>query len=97
MSGNELKVPSFEKINYSLRPAKNIERKMILEALYRLSSFHSIREYQYIGFGSTFFTDFSLFHKNMGINDLYSIEIEEDYKERLIPSKIFCKFLINFI
>ncbi|MGE4378923.1 MAG: O-methyltransferase [Candidatus Izemoplasmatales bacterium] len=89
MSGNELKVPSFEKINYSLRPAKNIERKMILEALYRLSSFHSIREYQYIGFGSTFFTDFSLFHKNMGINDLYSIEIEEDYKERFEFNKPF--------
>lgn len=89
MSEKELKIPSFEKINYSLRPAKNIERKMILEALLRLSSFESIKNYQYIGFGSTFFTDFSLFHKNMGINNLYSIEIEENYKERFEFNKPF--------
>lgn len=83
------KQPSFEKINYSLRPAKNIERKMILEALHRLSFFEPIKNYMYIGFGSTFFTDFSLFHKQLGIQKLYSIELEEDYKERFEFNKPF--------
>lgn len=81
--------PSFEKINYSLRPAKNVERKMILEAFHRLSFFEPIKNYMYIGFGSTFFTDFSLFHKQLGIDELFSIEVEHEYKERFEFNKPF--------
>ncbi|MEA2019323.1 MAG: O-methyltransferase [Campylobacterota bacterium] len=81
--------PSFEKINYSLRVAKNIERKMIVESLPRLKEFNSLDNYTYIGFGSPFFTDFILFHKQLGIKKLISIEKEEEKKERFEFNKPF--------
>ncbi|WP_452223047.1 O-methyltransferase [Lacinutrix chionoecetis] len=65
---------SFRKINYSLRPAKAVERKMMSFALKKLSNFDSFSSYQYVGFGSTFFNDFILFHKDLGINKMISIE-----------------------
>ena len=43
---------SYQKVNYALRPAKNIERKMICEALRQLSGFCLVETYRYIGFGS---------------------------------------------
>ncbi|WP_276088081.1 O-methyltransferase [Pedobacter sp. JY14-1] len=73
---------SFEKINYNLRPNKCIERKMMCEAFQRLCFLEHLDKYRYIGFGSAYFTDFSLFHKYLGINDLISIEIEEAKKAR---------------
>ncbi len=73
---------SFEKINYNLRPNKCIERKMMSEALGRLSFIDHLDNYRYIGFGSPYFADFILFHKNLGITDLVSIEKEEAKKSR---------------
>ncbi len=67
---------SFEKINYNLRPNKCIERKMMAEALGRLSFIDDLDTYRYIGFGSPYFADFILLHKNLGIKDLISIEQE---------------------
>jgi len=78
----ESKKPSFEKIVYSLRPSKSIERKMLAEAFQRLSVFDPLSDYRYIGFGSTYFADFSLFHKSLGITDMVSIEREEHKRER---------------
>jgi len=80
---------SFEKINYSLRISKNIERKMIAEVLKRLTVFDKIENYKYIGLGSTFFSDFSLFHKVLGISNMISIERAEDKKERFEFNKPF--------
>ena len=65
---------SYEKINYALRPAKNIERKMFCEAFQRLTPFDKVENYKYIGFGSTFFSDFALFHKKLNISQMISIE-----------------------
>jgi hypothetical protein len=73
---------SYEKINYSLRQAKAIERKMLCDAMRRLSLFHKIENYQYIGFGSTFFVDFSTFHKSLGIDKMISIEREKEDADR---------------
>ncbi len=73
---------SYRKINYVLRPAKSVERKMLCEAFRYLSSFQSIEEYQYIGFGSTYFSDFYLFHKNLNLSVMYSIEKDTNSKER---------------
>ncbi len=80
---------SFEKINYNLRPNKSIERKMICEALSRLSFVDDLRNYRYIGFGSTYFTDFSLFHKQLGITNLVSIESVKGKEERFEFNKPF--------
>lgn len=66
--------PSYESINYSLRPAKSIERKMLIDGFRRCSAFASLSAYRYIGFGSAYFTDFSLVHRALGIESLISIE-----------------------
>ena len=73
---------SYEKINYSIRPAKCIERKMLCEAFRRLSVFGKVESYKYVGFGSTYFSDFSLFHRSLNINNMISIEKDENNKER---------------
>ena len=73
---------SFEKIHYGLRPNKSIERKMMCEALSRLAFIDHLDKYRYIGMGSPYFVDFSLFHKNLGIKDLVSIEKEASKKKR---------------
>ena len=65
---------SYRQIDYSLRPAKSIERKMLAEAFRRLTFFDHVSNYRYIGFGSTYFTDFILFHRTLGIRDMISIE-----------------------
>lgn len=65
---------TFERLNYGLRPAKNIERKMICEALARLSRLASLKSYRYIGFGAVGFHDFVLFHQRLGIDDMTSVE-----------------------
>ena len=77
-----MSVPSYEKINYSLRPAKNIERKMIIEALGRLRAFYTLESYRYVGMGSPYFSDFSLVHRSMGIRDMICIEQETKNAER---------------
>jgi len=74
---------SFENIDYRLRPAKAIERKMIAEVIRKLSIFHKIEDYRYIGFGSIYFSDFTLFHKGLGIKNMISIEHETEYEERV--------------
>ena len=73
---------SYENINYALRLAKGAERKMICETLHRLSPLHQIFKYRYVGFGSTYFSDFSLFHKTLGISNMISIEEDEQNKDR---------------
>lgn len=69
-------------LNYSLRHAKNIERKMMGEALMRLSALTPLAKYRYVGFGSEFFNDFSLYHQKLGIRDMVSIERDEARIER---------------
>lgn len=69
---------SFEKINYSLRPAKSVERKIIMQFCSLLRPFGSIENYHYIGFGSIYYSDFILFHKNLNISKMSSIEFERN-------------------
>jgi hypothetical protein len=67
---------SGDKIDYNLRPAKQIERKMLCESFRRLSAFQAIESYRYIGFGSFYFADFNLIHKSLGIRDMFSLELQ---------------------
>ena len=73
---------SYEKINYALRPAKAIERKMLCDAFRRLSAFARVEAYRYIGFGSTYFSDFVLMHKSLRITNMMSIERDAEKRER---------------
>lgn len=60
-------------INYDLRPAKFVERKMFVDVLNNIIGVNSY-EYQYIGLGGLFFTDFKLFHKELSISKMISVE-----------------------
>jgi len=51
-------------------------------ALERLTHIDHLHNYRYIGLGSPYFVDFILFHKNLGILDLVSIEKEVSKKAR---------------
>lgn len=72
-----------------LRPNKSVERKMVCEMLSRISAVRNVSMYQYIGFGSTYFADFSLFHRNLGITQMISIEGEGRAKNRCEFNKPF--------
>lgn len=70
------------KINYELRPYKFTERKMLLSTFARICHYYQ-GEYRYIGFGGLSFTDFKLFHKELHIEKMCSIEGGGLSKERL--------------
>jgi hypothetical protein len=61
-------------INFNLRPSKRIERRLIADKLASIYRFDDPARYGYIGMGSVYFTDFALFHKVFGINEMVSIE-----------------------
>lgn len=82
-----MSISSDRKINYSLRPSKSIERKMILDVLKELCTPKRSSEYRYVGFGSSFFTDFKLFHRGLGISDMISIEAKKANEARVHYNK----------
>jgi len=65
---------SYRLINYALRPAKAIERRMLCAAFDRLYPFQRVQKYRYLGLGSIYFSDFQLIHRELGITDMLSIE-----------------------
>ena len=73
---------SYLRFNYNVRASKSVERKMILEVLKDLCPPSVIKDYQYIGFGSVFYTDFRLFHKDLNICDMVCIERDVENKDR---------------
>lgn len=61
-------------INYRLRPRKNVERKLIVDLLSGVGGSVHFPCYAYVGLGSFWFDDFILFHKQLRIENMYSIE-----------------------
>jgi hypothetical protein len=80
---------SHDKVDYRLRPAKNIERKMMLEVFQQLVHFGPVKDYRYLGFGSVYFADYSLFHRALCIEDMISLESDEDAQKRVEFNKPF--------
>jgi len=89
-------MPSYESINYTLRPAKHIERKMMLDVFRSLGTFDSVAAYRYIGFGSIYFSDFYLVHKHLGITDMISIEKDSNNEKRFSFNRPFSCISIQF-
>ena len=87
---------SYEKINYALRPAKSIERKMMVEALRKLAPFGNVSSYRYIGFGSTYFSDFVLVHRALGISNMVSIEMDVENRDRFTFNRPYRCVTIEF-
>jgi len=73
---------SSQKINYNLRPSKAIERKLILEVLKEGCTKKTSDEYVYVGFGAVYFNDFRLFHNELNIIDMISIEKKDSEIDR---------------
>jgi hypothetical protein len=81
-----MKAPSesYLKVHYELRPAKQVERRMLIDAFQMLSlAGFPISDYQYTGFGSIYFVDFILFHKILGMNRLLSVEYSTKVAKRV--------------
>lgn len=77
-------MPQFRpKVNYSLRPAKATVRRMVVDALARLGPLNPVNEYRYVGMGSTYFRDFQIIHRRLGISDMTTIEGEAQAEDRV--------------
>lgn len=75
---------SYLSVQYALRPAKQVERRMLLDALLLLSETgFSVRDYQYTGMGSIHFVDFAMFHKLLGIRSMLSVEASSGISNRV--------------
>lgn len=90
---------SYLKVNYSLRPAKQVERRMLIDGFHLLSEAKILlRDYHYIGMGSIHFYDFSLFHKFLGIDNMTSVEISPNIPKRVqfnVPFQTTIKIKTN--
>lgn len=75
-------MPSFNAVNYSLRPSKSIQRHIVFDGLAQLYDLLGLSNSSYIGLGSIWFTDFVLAHNRLGINKMVSIELDEIGVER---------------
>lgn len=67
-------MPSFDSVNYAIRPNKSVERKIVFACLVKLRTIISFHDYRYIGLGSLWFVDFLMAHKLLGIASMTSIE-----------------------
>lgn len=79
---------SYRKVQYELRPAKQVERRMIIDTLQKLTLVgFEIEDYNYVGFGSIYFVDFILFHKFLGIDNMLSVEHSTAIEKRVLFNK----------
>ena len=67
-------MPSFDVVNYSLRPSKSIERQIVFDGIRELQGNLDLERLVYVGFGSIWFTDFTMAHKILRIDDMVSME-----------------------
>src|SRR5438552_12781248 len=81
---------SYSKVFYDVRPAKQVERRMLVESFQVLSHLgYRIHDYQYTGLGSIYFVDFIMFHKFLGIQRMLSVEHDEQIRKRVTFNQPF--------
>lgn len=69
---------SSNRIDYSLRQNKAIERGIVFDGIRRLiEQLGTHSDAIYVGFGSVWFTDFHLAHRQLGIEDMISLENDD--------------------
>ena len=70
-------------IAYNLRPAKQTERRLLVDFLKCANEpTLAISEYRYVGMGGTMFYDFHLMHRFLGITRMVSLERDEKTHRR---------------
>lgn len=80
---------SSAKIDFRLRPAKQIERMMIAEALQMAEPRPELMDYLYVGMGGISFHDFKIMHRHLGIQRMVSVESHEAIFQRQKVNKPF--------
>jgi hypothetical protein len=87
---------SYLDVQYDLRPAKQVERRMLIDILMSLmSSGFPLQEYQYTGFGSVYFVDFILLHRYLGMSKLQSVEHDLSIEKRVHFNRPFAPVRIR--
>lgn len=80
---------SYEKVDYTIRPSKQVERKLFIETFNRLRQVgYQLSSYSYVGFGSVYYVDFVLFHKYLLIDRMECVE-QSDIPRRMRFNKPF--------
>ena len=69
-------------INYQLRPAKSVERKMICNLIKQIQINGGLSNFRYIGMGAKYFADFMLIHHQFGTTNMISIEAQKELQIR---------------
>lgn len=81
---------SMGKVRYDLRPSKQVERMMLIDAFHCLAvGGFSIADYRYVGMGSIQFYDYAIFHKFLAIHRMLSVEINALAERRIRFNKPF--------
>lgn len=80
---------SYNSFNYNHRPAKTVERKIFVELLKEIYGVIDVRHCTYVGFGSPFFVDFRMIHKELGITRMINIENKVEDRARFEYNKPF--------
>lgn len=80
---------SYRLINFRLRPAKAVERKMFVEICGRMNAFSNLLGFRYVGLGSPFFNDFIMFHRRYGLKNLVCVEREVQAMQRFLFNRPF--------
>jgi hypothetical protein len=85
-----LKASTATFIPYGLRPAKQAERRLLLDFLKCANEAGlTVSDCRYVGMGGTMFYDFHLMHRFLGVNQMISLERDSD----LHPRSVFnCPF-----
>lgn len=79
-------------VNYWLRPEKQVERKILIDAFHVLKKiWYDVSEYKYIWFWSTYYQDFLMFHKYLCITNMVC------YESRSIPWRMELNKPYDFI
>lgn len=68
---------SFDIVNYSLRPSKEIQRQIAFDGIRMLKSRLEMNDMIYVGLGSIWFADFVWAHKSLDIRHMVSIEVDD--------------------
>jgi hypothetical protein len=77
-------------IQYALRPAKQAERRILMDFLKCANEAGmTVSDCRYVGMGGTMFYDFHLMHRFLGVNQMISLERDPDTHPR---SEFNCPF-----
>jgi hypothetical protein len=88
-------MPSFNAINYSLRPSKTIQRNLVFGGIQSLMNVIDFPRAVYVGLGSIWFSDFVAAHRQLKIRDLVSIEADQIGFQRAIFNRPYATVAVE--